>query len=344
MESAQGAARATRPATAGGTAESAADWLARVAANPWFAYGSILAIQSKVLWRIWAYRDLTPGDGSYYFTMASRWADHLLVSPAYYPLYNVLYGSLKWIVPDPFSVTILHRVLIVLGTTTLLLAVFRRLLSPGIAWALTLWWAVLPITYDTIFEIHLLGALAGLAIALVALRWSGLAARATVFGLLLAAALLIRNEYVVGAAVFGVIWLVYELWRIRSGTASSWRALAAAGAIPLVAFAVLLTLVSWRDGARGSVYSQLTDKNELAFCQGYALGLDHSGDVLAANPLAQCQVYTRRDFGEEMPSLVQAIGDNPGAVARHFGRNAALFPAGLEVGLFNAKYGSVGPG
>src|SRR5262245_12971023 len=342
MESAQGAARATRPATAGGTAESAADWLARVAANPWFAYGSILAIQSKVLWGIWAYRDLTPGDGSYYFTMASRWADHLLVTPAYYPLYNVLYGSLKWIVHDPFSVTILHRVLIVLGTTALLLALLRRLLTPGIAWALALWWAVLPITYDTIFEIHLFGTLAGLAIALVALRWSGLAARATVFGLLLAAALLVRNEYVVGAVVFGAIWLAYELRRVRRGTAPPSRTLAAAIAIPLLSFAVLLALVSWRSSGSGSVFSELSAKNELAFCQGYALGLDHSGDVRTANPLAQCEVYTREDFGEPMPSLVQAVADNPGAVAGHFGRNARLFPGGLEVGLFNAKFGSVG--
>jgi hypothetical protein len=275
--------------------------------------------------------------------MASRWADHFLVSPAYYPLYNVLYGSLKWIVHDPFSVTILQRVLIVLGTTLLLLAVLRRLLTPGIAWGLAVWWAVLPITYDTIFEIHLFGALAGLAIALVALRWSGLAARATVFGLLLAAALLVRNEYLVGAFFFGVVWLGYEFWRIRRATAPPWRALAAAVAIPLLALAVLVALVGWRDAGRGSVYSQLVGKNELAFCQGYALGLDHSGDVRTANPLAQCQVYTRQDFGEGMPSLFQAIGDNPDAVAGHFGRNARLFPAGLEVGLFNAKFGSVGP-
>jgi hypothetical protein len=319
------------------------DWLARVAANPWFAYGSILAIQSKVLWGIWSYRDLTPGDGSSYFSMASRWADDLVVQPAYYPLYNVLYGSLKWIAHDPFPVTILHRVLIVLGTTALLLAVLRRLLTSGIAWALALWWAVLPITYDTIFEVHLLGALAGLAIALVALRWSGLAGRVTVFGLLLAAALLVRNEYIVGAFVFGVVWLIYELWRVRVGTAPPWRTLAAAVAIPLFSFAVLLGLVSWRSGARGSVFSQLSEKNELAFCQGYALGLDHSGDVRTANPLAQCQVYTREDFGEPMPSLAQAIADNPGAVAGHFDRNARLLPAGLEVGLFNAKFGSVGP-
>jgi hypothetical protein len=342
MESAQGARPTAEPGTRGTTGESA-DWLARIAASPWFAYGSILAIQAKVLWGIWNYRDLTPGDGAYYFAMGSHWADHLQVTPAYYPLYNIFWGSLQWIVHDAYAVTLVHRVLIVLATTALLLAVLRRLLTPGIAWALSLWWAALPITYDTIFEIHLFGALAGLAIALVALRWSGLAARATVFGLLLAAALLVRNEYIVAALAFAIVWAGYELWRVRRGVAPPWRRLAAAGAIPLVAFAVLFGLVSWRDWVHGSVVSQLTSKNELAFCQGYALGLDHSGDVRTANPLAQCTVYTREDFGEEMPSLFQAVADNPGAVAGHFGRNAALFPAGLELGLFNEKFGSVGP-
>jgi hypothetical protein len=330
-------------ARVGPRTDSIVSRLEGIAGSAWFAYGSILLIQAKVLWGIWSYRDLTPGDGSYYFSMASRWADDLVVQPAYYPLYNVLYGSLKWIVPDPYSVTILHRVLIVLGTTALLLAVLRRLLTPGIAWPLALWWAVLPVTYDTIFEVHLLGGLAGLAIALVALRWSGLAARATVFGLLLAAALLVRNEYIVGAFVFGIAWLGYELWRVRKGTAPSWRTMAAAGAIPLLSFAIIFGLVSWRDSGQGSVFSQLSAKNELAFCQGYALGAEHSGDVRAENPLAQCDVYTREDFGEARLSLVQAIADNPEAVAEHFDRNARLFPAGLELGLFNAKFGSIDP-
>jgi hypothetical protein len=344
MESAQGAGgrieTGARPGSRPGSS-AAVDWLTGIAGSAWFAYGSILAIQAKVLWGIWNYRDLTPGDAGFYFVMASRWADHLQVTPSYYPLYNVFWGSLKWFVDDPFAVTILHRVLIVLGTTVLLLALLRRLVSPGIAWLLALWWAVLPVNYDTLYEIHLFGALAGLAIALVALRWSGLAGRATVFGLLLASALLVRNEYIVAAGVFGAVWLGYEIWRWRRGIASPGRDLAAAVAIPLLAFAALYGLSSWRNAAPDSVYSQLRFKHELALCQGYALGLEHSGDTRAANPLAQCDVYMQADFGERFPSLIQAIGDNPGAMADHFARNAALFPAGLEIGLFNAKFGSV---
>jgi hypothetical protein len=315
--------------------------LERIASTAWFAYGSILLIQAKVLWGIWEHRDLTPGDTGSYFVMASRWADQLQVDPGFYPLYHALWGSLQWIVPDPFAVTILHRVLIALGTTALFLAVMRRLLTPGIAWALALWWATLPIAYDVLYEIHLFGALGGLAIALVALRWSGLAGRATVFGLLLASALLVRNENIVAAVIFGVVWLGYELWRARRGVAPAWRTLAAAGAIPLISFAVLFGLVSWRNATPHGIFSELRHKHEINICQVYAQGLWQSGDVRAENPHAQCDVYTEEDFGQRFPSLTEAIAENPGAIARHFARNAGLVPAGLEIDFFNAKFGSI---
>jgi hypothetical protein len=325
----------------GPRADTVLSRLEGIAGSAWFAYGSILLIQSKVLWGIWEHRDLTPGDTGSYFVMASTWADHLQVDPAFYPLYQVLWGSLQWLVPDPFAVTILHRVLIALGTTALFLAVMRRLLTPGIAWALALWWATLPIAYDVLYEIHLFGALAGLAIALVALRWTGLAGRATVFGLLLASAILVRNENVVAAAVFGVVWLGYELWRVRRGPAPPWRTLAAAGAIPLISFAVLLGLASWRNVNSESVFSQFSDKHGVNICQVYAQGLWQSGDIRAENPHAQCVIYTEEDFGQRFPSLTEAIAENPGAIARHFARNASLVPAGLEIDFFNAKFGSI---
>jgi len=275
--------------------------------------------------------------------MASRWADHLQVDPAFYPLYHVLWGSLQWIVPDPFAVTILHRVLIALGTAALFLAVMRRLLTPGIAWSLALWWVVVPANYDVLYEIHLFGALAGLAIALVALRWSGFAGRATVFGLLLASSLLVRSENIVAALVFGAVWIGYELWRRKRGSGRSWRTLAAATAIPLVSLAALLGLVSWRNGAEGSVFSQLGLKHEVNLCQVYAIGLWQSGDVRVPNPAAECGAYTLPDFGQARPSLTEATVENPGAIARHFARNADLLPGGLELGLFNAKFGSIAP-
>src|SRR3954454_15472102 len=108
-------------------------WLDRVACSAWFAYGSIFLLQSKLLWGIWDHLDLSSGDTSYYFVAASGWSSSLDVNPVHYPLYTVPWGSLMWLVHEPYAVTILHRVLIALGASLIVLAVLRRLLSPRIA-------------------------------------------------------------------------------------------------------------------------------------------------------------------------------------------------------------------
>src|SRR4051794_25851635 len=128
----------------------------RIAASAWFAYGSVFLIQAKVLWGIWHYRDLTNGDTAEYFADASRWAHSLQVNPLWSPLYKVVWGWTLWIVPDPYPSIVVQRILIALVATLLVLAVLRRFLSPGIAWGLAVWWAILPVNYDPLYELHLL--------------------------------------------------------------------------------------------------------------------------------------------------------------------------------------------
>src|SRR5271155_2983966 len=47
--------------------------LREVAARPWFAYLTMFLLQMKVLWGIWDYRDLTPGDTTSYYCIAYFW-------------------------------------------------------------------------------------------------------------------------------------------------------------------------------------------------------------------------------------------------------------------------------
>ena len=116
--------------------------LDRIAQSAAFAYTSIFLIQLKVIWGMWEYRDLPSGDTAAYFIGASQWADSFGVPGfAWSPLYQIYFGSLQWITSDVYDVTILHRIVLVLAATLLVLAVLRRLLSPGIAWVLAVWWA-----------------------------------------------------------------------------------------------------------------------------------------------------------------------------------------------------------
>src|SRR5437763_4263975 len=99
--------------------------LERIAESAWFAYASLLLIQTKILWGIWRYRDLSPGDTSNYFIQAHAWADHRWVDPLFSPLYTSLWGTLLSFVHDIYAATIAQRVIVVLAVTLLVLAVLR---------------------------------------------------------------------------------------------------------------------------------------------------------------------------------------------------------------------------
>ena len=308
--------------------------LERLAASAWFAYGSILLIQAKVLWRIWQHRDLTPGDSSDYFAKASHWTHGFHLDPLWSPLYTFLWGSLRWVFDDPYTTTILHRVLIVLAATLLVLAVLRRLLSPGIAWVLAAWWAILPVNYDSLYEVHLFGLLPGLAAVLIALSWSGLRMRAGVFTVLLATAVLVRNEVAIALAFWTAAWIAYELRARGRGEGAEPRRLLAAVGIPFLAVGVLSAAV-FVSSTHKDVGHSFAEKGKLNLCQSYAFGYQQRHDDFAGSPFLDCGRLMARDFGEARPTLTEAIGANPGAMGAHFLWNARLAPYGLELMLFD---------
>jgi len=321
--------------------------LDRVAGSAVFAYGSILALQAKVLWGIWHYRDLSAGDTSNYFIYATGWADHRWLDPLFSPLYTVFWGSLIWVIHGTYAVTIAHRVIIVLAATALVLAVLRRLLTPGVAWLIAVWWAVLPVNYDTLNEIHLFSLLPALLAVWVALRYSGPRMRAAVFGILLAAALLQRNEFLVAALAWLVICLSYE-WRRRrrpdegAGPLPALRAFAPLG-VATIAVAVLALLTIWRspqDLTVGGWWDQASYKQDFALCQHYAVGYQQRHDADENTGWRDCQMFMRRDFGSPTPSFTEALTSNPSAMATHFGWNLRLSPYALQLALFDRTSGS----
>lgn len=326
----------------------AAAWLDEVAGSRLFAYGSLLLIQAKVLWGIWAFRDFSAGDTSDYFVYANSWTDHLQVEPLFSPLYTSFWGSLRWLISDAYAVTLVHRIVIVFAVTVLVLAVLRRLLTPGVAWAIAVWWAILPTNFDTLNEVHLFALLPILASVLVAQRYNGTRMRAAVFGILLGSAVVVRNEIVVAALVWLLICVVYE-WRARrverSRGESPTPVARAVGPFGLAALAVLVLslLTIWRAREPQSIpdwVASAQDKQNLALCQHYAVGYQQRHHADPQTGWLDCEAFMRRDFGSPMPSFYEAVSSNPGAMASHFGWNATLFPYALQMALFNASSGS----
>ena len=311
--------------------------LEMIADSRWFAYGSILLIQAKLLWGIWLYRDLTNGDTASYYRSASLWASDLQIEWAFSPLYNIFYGSLKWLVPDAYDVTILHRVIIVVAASLLVLAVLRRLLPPGIAWVMALWWTLLPINYDIVYEVHLFAVLPTLLAVLVALHFSGFYMRAAVLAILVVSGTLVRTEIIVAAVAWAAVWIGYEVWTRRRTLLAVPRAKAlAAVAIPVALAAIYFGPASPGDEA-------VANKGSLVVCQGYAHGARQRGEYqteLTSNQPLACRGLMQEVFGQPFPSWSQAVRANPGAIAEHLAWNAGLIPHGVELMLFDQTSGS----
>jgi hypothetical protein len=201
--------------------------------SKWFAYPVLLAVQARAMWGLWD-KDLTSGDTASYFSMATLWHDHLQVNLAWSPLYTAYYGTVRWLVGgDAVTATVLHRAIIVLVLALLVLALLRRLLPAAIALLVACWWAVLPINFDSLYEVHLFAALPLVGAALLLTHEPGPWRRGTALALLVACAVLVRNEAGFVAILLAVGLAVSEWRRRRAGAGIPTRRLAVALGVPL---------------------------------------------------------------------------------------------------------------
>ena len=312
--------------------------LDKIAQSAVFAYTSIFLIQLKVIWGMWEFRDLPSGDTAAYFIGASQWAESFSIPGfAWSPLYQIYYGSLQWVTSDVYDVTILHRVVLVLGATLLVLAVLRRLLSPGIAWVLAVWWALLPPNFDALYEVYLFAVVPAMIAVLVATSRSGPGARSAVFVILFVSAFMARNEVIVAALAWGGIWIAYEIWqRWRGKEGPSLKRLAVAFALPalLVGSLAMFALISSRDG--GGING---NRQGFTMCQVYAYTFQQRNDIQKTEPYKNCEKLMESEFGQRYPTYADALQANPVAMGEHFLWNLRLLPYGIQLMLFNGTSG-----
>lgn len=325
-----------------GAAEPPSTWIER----PWLSYLTIVVLQLKVVWGMWAVRDLTPGDTSGYFNRGYVWYERFSTDMAWSPLYTMFYGSLLHFSTDAYFVTILHRLLIVFALTLLVLALMRRLLPFGLAWLVAAWWAVLPVNFDALYEVHLF-ALLPILVAWLLLTHASAWMRGSAIAVLLAASLLVRNEFVVPAAVLALICLTGEIRSARRKRLATATALGRRGAcylVPLLACALLVGVLQWRSSfALPRLRGVMDIKHTVNMCQVFAYGYRQRHPEWNRDPWTQCYELMESTFGSRLPSLGTMVQKNPRAVAEHFLWNVRLVPDGLQVLLFNATAGSSSP-
>lgn len=318
--------------------------LQKFATRPLVAYLTIFLLQFKIVWRIWDYKDLTFGDTSSYFTEAFRWYESVFVNIIWSPIYTAFFGSFLHITSDIYAVLILHRLVIIFAATMMVLALMRRLLPAGIAWLMAAWWAILPINFNTLYEVHLFSVIPILVACLLVFKSTKAWARGCAIAVLAASAVLVRNEFSLIFLGFVLVCLGYELWQMRTQRQFSWQLFAFNYGIPLLLAGSVVVLFYTRSHIQ---FPELTTaskpKHTLNICQIYAAGYQQRHTDWTGSPWTDCMSLMKRDFGQELPSLFQALAANPPAMIEHFLWNFSLTLYGLQVSLFNATSGAMNP-
>jgi hypothetical protein len=323
----------------------AADWLSR----PWPAYLSLLALQLKVLWGDWRYRDLTYGDTASYFRLAARWYEDGQVHIAWSPLYTAYFGSLRKLAADVYAIVEFHRLLVVFAVAALVLALTRRLLPAPIAWATAAWWTLLHVNFNVMYEVHLFSLLPTLGSLVLLASPPNPWRRGVALGILVASTALVRNELIVTTGLLAIICLAWEVWRGRpdradARTSNSWNRRYAAYGLPVAVAIGLVLLFYSRSFVTGQPLSEASErKHRLNMCQVIAFSYQQRHPEWTGSPWTECQPLMQKLFAKEEPSLGEAIQRNPEAVVEHFVWNSRLLPDGIQVSLFNATFGSISP-
>ncbi|MBI3696885.1 MAG: hypothetical protein HY238_18885 [Acidobacteria bacterium] len=316
----------------------------RATARPAFAYITIVFLQLKVVWGMWQFRDLTPGDTAVYFLRGFSWYQNWSNDISWSPLYTAFYGSFLHLSTDAYLATITHRLIIVLTLAVLVLAWMRRLLPHNLAWLVSAWWVVLPINFNATYEVHLFAVIPVLAAYLAILAVKGAQGRGAALGILLGSTLLVRNELVVATGLLGAVSLAWEIRENRKATAATRRHCVLAYGIPMGIVALLtLWFYSHSRIQFPALWADLAGKHTLNVCQVYAYSYQQRHSDWHGSTWTACPELMTRDFGTPQPSLAEAFRRNPAAVLEHARWNASLIPNGLQVLLFNAMSGRVSP-
>jgi hypothetical protein len=318
----------------------------RAIANPLVSYILIAALQLRVIWNIWKYKDLTIGDSANYFVDAASWAHGLHENLVYYPLYDAFWGTILAIVHDVYAAAIIHRVAIIFAATLLVLALMRALLGPALGLLIAAWWAIVPANYDVRYEVHLFGALPVLLAVLVVARMPRREGLGIAVAILLASAVLVRTELIAAAAILAGAVAAYEVRELCTGHRASSFSYLRAYVVPLALACLLIGGAYARSHIQGTqAWGQLKEKEETNFCESYAFSYQQRHPTLfAGNPFTGCPPLMQQTFGRPLPTLFQGLTANPRAVVGFAAWNAQLFPSGLQVGLLGATALENNPG
>ena len=228
-----------------------------------------------------------------------------LASFAWGPLYAALYCAVRHVSDDPFGVFWAKQAAVTLAGGVL----FYRLglaygLGPRLSPLAGLWYVLALLVVNGTSELALL-----LGVAAVLCAVSGGGRGGMGFGVLMAAASLVRPEYLVGLGAAAVLGL---------GRRHGRRGVAAAALAAALALAAVIAVAARSDGEGRSWF---------AFGQQFAVNLVEATGA-GPDPNVEWRSVVARSFPSSR-SIPDAVRENPRMVAWHLGYNVRRLPRGL---------------
>ena len=337
----------TSETTASGVAETAPlTWRSRLGAfftSPLFAYAFIAALQMHVMWDVWSNRDLPYTCSSEYFVHGQHWWETGELKAIHFsPLYSRFFGLIYGVTHDPVTASWLHRVMIAVAASLLVLAFLRQLLPAALALYLAVWWTILPINFNTHNEVHLFAVIpilvAWLFTTMKSQRWG----RGWALGTLVLATILMRNELFIAAGLFALGAAAIE-WRAGGFRGLlHWRTLLPY-ALPLVVAGGIIGEFWSHVPADFDFDKSSRAKHTVNMGQVYAFGWKQRHPEWTGNPWVGYGPLMEEHFGTKEVTFFQMLKTNPSAMMEHFLWNLRLTPGGLQLLMFDAMSGSKNP-
>ncbi len=322
----------------------------RLAESAWFSYATILMLQLHAAWGVWNAPMLGFGDTSGYFVEAAslvesgtfgNLANSRLSGAVMSPLYIAYYALVFALTRDPYTATWLHRLILALVASTAALALFRQLLPAGVAWILAAWWCLLPIIFNTKYEVHLFGALPVLVAGAIAAAYDSPRGRGAALAILIGGGVVVRNELMFSALVFAFGCTLLEYSRRRPSQKPTDYLLAYA--LPLTAATGVVMLLNTRVPDDLDLESAMDHRHRVNMSQVYAFGYQQRHPEWQKSPWTEFGDLLTETFGTPRPSIGEMVRINPSAMLEHFAWNLRLTPYGLQLLLFSEISGELNP-
>jgi len=262
------------------------------------------------------------------------------------PLYTAFLGTLHLINGHAFWVLMVSRFIIVGVVTLCVLAILRKLLPKWVAVLIAVWWAILPITFDTVYAVHLFAAmLVFINFVLIAYFPNRMGRVLTIAGFIVIT-ILMRNEYSLSTGFWIVSCLGYEIYLYITDKENQ-PALGRVLLMYSVPVVVALGISGFFYMRSYIQFPELSDRMEpkhtLNVCQIYAYNRQQMGDDWRGSPWTGCADIMQRDFGATEISLTEAFALNPNAMLEHFWWNTRMIPDGWQLALFSSYSGDANP-